>query len=85
MYSYIPSINYGGGHGVLCCVIMKHWNQSQFQLILLTTDHPCMSLCSCHCSQGHLDVIKFLLTNSKPDVNAKDSYYGRTPLHWACL
>ena len=27
------------GHGVLCCVIMYHCNQS-FQLIVLTIDHP---------------------------------------------
>ena len=68
-----------GGHGVLCCVIRKQ----SFQLILLTIDHPCMSLCSCHCREGHLEVIKFLLTNSKPDVNSKDRD-GWTPLHCAC-
>ena len=43
-----------------------------------------MSLCLCHCSQGHVEIVKFLVTNSKSDVNAKDSRYGMTPLHWAC-
>ena len=70
---------------MLCCVIMYHYNQS-FQLILLTIDHPCMSLCSCHFRNGHLEVVKFLLTNTTvaADVNAKDGH-GRTPLHWACV
>ena len=58
---------------MLCCVIMYHCNQS-FQLILLTIDHPCMSLCSCHFREGHLEVVKFLVTNTSAatDVNAKN-------------
>ena len=70
--------------GVLCCVIMYHCNQS-FQLILLTIDHSCMSLCSCHFRNGHLEVVKFLLINTTvtADVNAK-SNSNRTPLHYAC-
>ena len=67
---------------MLCCVIMYHCNQS-FQLILLTIDHPCMSLCSCHFREGHLEVVKFLLTNTKADPNATNQY-GETPLHLAC-
>ena len=70
---------------MLCCVIVYHCNQS-FQLILLTIDHPCMSLCSYHFRKGHLEVVKFLLTNTTvtADVNAKDRD-GWTPLHRACL
>ena len=68
---------------MLCCVIMYHCNQS-FQLILLTIDHPCMSLCSCHFRKGHLEVVKFLLTNTKAGTNATDRY-GETLLHLACL
>ena len=67
---------------MLCCVIMYHCNQS-FQLIVLTIDHPCMSLCSCHFREGHLEVVKFLLTNIKADPNATNQY-GKTPLHYAC-
>ena len=68
---------------MLCCVIMYHCNQS-FQLILLTIDHPCMSLCSCHFREGHLEVVKFLLNNTKANVNVQDKYYQKTPLHLAC-
>ena len=46
-------------------------------------DHPCMFLYSCHCRKGHLEVVKFLLINSKPDVNSKDKS-KRTPLLLAC-
>ena len=69
---------------MLCCVIMYHSNQS-FQLILLTIDHPCMSLCSCHFRGGHHEVVKFLLTNTSVtvDVNAKNDS-NMTPLHLAC-
>ena len=42
-----------------------------------------MSLCLCHCSQGHFEIVKFLVTNSKSDVTAKDGD-GWTPLHYAC-
>ena len=42
-----------------------------------------MSLCLCHCSQGHFEIVKFLVTNSKSDVNAKDEN-GCSPLQWAC-
>ena len=69
---------------MLCCVIMYHCNQS-FQLILLTIDHPCMSLCSCHFRTGHLEVVKFLVTNINVDINARDrTRDGLTPLHHAC-
>ena len=67
---------------MLYCVIMYHCNQS-FQLIVLTIDHPCMSLCSCHFRYGHLEVVKFLVTNTNVDVNARDGD-GLTPLHYAC-
>ena len=52
-------------------------------LVYKINDHPCMSLCSCHCRNGHLEVVKLLLMNSKPDVNSKDNS-GWTPLHLAC-
>ena len=38
--------------------------------------------CSCHCRQGHLEVVQFLLTEGKADVSVKD-ISGRTPLHYA--
>ena len=50
---------------------------------VLTIDHPCMSLCSCHFREGHLEVVQFLMTNVRLDINSKDGY-GITPLHYAC-
>ena len=52
---------------------------------VLTIDHPCMSLCSCHFREGHLEVVQFLVTNAKLDANVKGGDYGNTPLHLACL
>ena len=68
---------------MLCCVIMYHCNQS-FQLIVLVIDHPCMSLCSCHFREGHLEVVIFLLNNTSANVNVQDKYNQKTPLHYAC-
>ena len=52
--------------------------------MLMTIDHPCISLCSYHCRKGHLEVVKLLLMNSKLDVNSKDDY-DQSPLQLACL
>ena len=46
-------------------------------------DHLCMSLCLWHSSAGKLDVVNFLVTTGRADVNSKDKY-GQTPLHLAC-
>ena len=48
--------------------------------MLLTIDHPCMSL---HFREGHLEVVTYLITQAGVDVTATDSD-GRTALHWAC-
>ena len=62
-------------HIVLCC------GHTFFKV--LTIDHQCMSLCSCHFREGHLEVVQFLMTNVRLDINSKDGY-GRIPLHLAC-
>ena len=59
-------------HIVVCC--------GHTFVKVLTIDHPCMSLCSCHFREGHLEVVQFLV---KLDVNI-DERYGITPLHLAC-
>ena len=51
---------------------------------VLTIDHPCMSLCSCHFREGHLEVVQFLMKDAKLDVSIKTDY-GSTPLYLACL
>ena len=50
--------------------------------IIILHDHICMSLCSCHCSCGHINIVEYLLTYCKCDVNSK-SHYEYTPLHYA--
>ena len=40
---------------------------------------------SWYCRCGHTDVVNFLLTNAKLDVNATDGSYNKTPLHYASL
>ena len=62
-------------HIVVCC--------GHTFVKVLTIDHPCMSLCSCHFREGHLEVVQFLMTNVRLDINSKDGY-GITPLHYAC-
>ena len=49
-------------------------------LMLLTIDHPCMSL---YFRKGHLEVVTYLITQAGVDVTATDSD-GRMALHWAC-
>ena len=34
---------------------------------------------------GHLEVVRYLVTDGNCDLNAKTSDYGYTPLHLACL
>ena len=51
--------------------------------MLLTIDHPCMSLCSCHFRNGHLEIVRHLVASCGADVNIKDDY-EETPLHKAC-
>ena len=51
--------------------------------MLLTIDHPCMSLCSCHFRNGHLEIVRHLVASCGVDVNIKDDD-GDTPLHKAC-
>ena len=55
-----------------------------FHLMLLTIDHPCMSLCSCHFREGHLEIVRHLVSTCGANVNIKKND-GRTPLHLACL
>ena len=62
-------------HIVVCC--------GHTFVKVLTIDHPCMSLCSCHFREGHLEVVQFLMTNVRLDINSKDGY-EITPLHYAC-
>ena len=52
-------------------------------LLTLTIDHPCMSLCSCHCRGGNVELVKYLIIHTKADVTTKDKY-KKTPLHIAC-
>ena len=49
----------------------------------MTTDHPCMSLCSCHFRNDHLEIVRHLVLSGGADVNIKDDD-GDTPLHDAC-
>ena len=51
--------------------------------MLLTIDHPCMSLCSCHFRGGHLETVRHLVASCGADVNIKNDY-EETPLHKAC-
>ena len=71
---------YYGDCVVLCDYVALKLN---IQLMLVTINHLCMSLCLYHCRKGHLEVVKLLLMNSKLDVNNKDDS-GQTPLHLAC-
>ena len=66
-------------------VSVKKYRYHNVLFAVVTIDHPCMSLCSCHFRNGRLEVVKFLLTNTTvtADVNAKDGD-GWTPLHHAC-
>ena len=67
--------------------ITQHWIM---ELKLLTVkdnkimmvDNPCMSLCSCHFREGHLEVVKYIVENSSADVNTKNDF-GITPLDYA--
>ena len=43
--------------------------------------HVC--LCLFHCSGGHLDIVTFLVTTGRVDINSKNNK-GETPLHKAC-
>ena len=59
----------------MCCVIIYH-------CMIKLIDHPSMSLCSCHFREGKLEVVKYLVQNSKVNINAK-TIYGDTPLDFA--
>ena len=61
-------------HIVVCC--------GHTFVKILTIDHSCMSLCSCHFRGGHLEVVQFLMKDAKLDVNVKTNA-GYTPLHLA--
>ena len=67
---------------MVCCVVHNVALESKFQLILLTIDHPHMSISSCHCRGGHLEVVKYLIFSAKANANAQGSN-GKTPLHYA--
>ena len=43
-----------------------------------------MSFCLCHCRNGHLTVVQYLVEKCSVDVNLEDNE-GCTPLHDACL
>ena len=51
----------------------------------MTLNNTCvaMSLCLCHCSGGRLDIVTWLVTTGRVDINCKDGH-GETPLHRAC-
>ena len=46
----------------------------------------CVVYCKClflkYCSHGHLDVVRYLVTEADGNPNVDDD--GETPLHWAC-
>ena len=51
-------------------------------LKVLTIDHPCMSPCSCHFREGHLEVVQFLVMNAELDVNIDNMVMGRLHCIW---
>ena len=50
---------------------------------VLMSNHLCMCLYSCYCSNGHLGVTTHLVSTGRVDVNFKNKS-GETPLHKAC-
>ena len=43
-----------------------------------------LPLCLCHSSAGEVEVMKFLITTGRADVNIKDTD-GETPLQRGCM